>query len=140
MRPCTIIIPTLNEEGNISILLDRIEHVSETNNLSIEVVFVDDGSTDKTPERIQSYQGKLSVILITRENKRGLAGAIVCGARAATNENIVVMDADLSHPPESIPLLLDALEDDHAARLAEVRKARAMGGTIVPGWGCREQL
>ncbi len=137
MRPCTIIIPTLNEEGNISILLDRIEHVSETNNLSIEVVFVDDGSTDRTPELIQSYQGKLSVILITRENKRGLAGAIVCGARAATNENIVIMDADLSHPPESIPVLLDALEDDHTDIAIG---SRYVAGAAIPQWPIHRRI
>lgn len=112
MRSCSIVIPTVNEEKNIPVLLNRIERVSTTHGIDVEIIFVDDQSTDCTRDVIRAYQGPLAIHLIVRENKRGLAGAVVTGAKAARNAFVVVMDADLSHPPEVIPELLRPLEQD----------------------------
>ncbi len=110
MRSCSIVIPTINEEQNIPLLLDSIERVAKEHTLSAEIIFVDDQSSDRTGDVIRSYNGPLAINLIVRENERGLAGAVVTGAQAARNSLVVVMDADLSHPAEAIPHLLRPLE------------------------------
>ena len=84
MQRFSIIIPTLNEAGNILPLL-RIRLVTLRHALEPEILFVDDSSSDGTRERILSYQGPLQVSLIRRDNERGLTGAVVAGARAVTN-------------------------------------------------------
>ncbi len=109
MNDFSILIPTLNEADNIDPLLASIEKMAAENELHPEIIFIDDGSSDATCQRINQYIGKLDVQLIRRTNKRGLAGAVICGAHAAKTQWIVVMDGDLSHPPDSIPAIIDPL-------------------------------
>jgi glycosyltransferase involved in cell wall biosynthesis len=105
----SMIIPTRNEAGNIKPLLDRIGQA--TRGISTEVVFVDD-STDNTAEIIRSLQEHLSlhISLIIRppeRRKSGLGGAVVEGFKVAQAPWVCVMDADLQHPPEFIPMILN---------------------------------
>ena len=109
MKNFSIIIPTLNEADNIEPLLERIDQITGSLAMEPEIIFIDDDSTDETRLRIANYVGELDVHLIHRRNAHGLTSAVVTGARAATNDWIVVMDADLSHPPEKIPVLLEPL-------------------------------
>lgn len=109
MQRYSIIIPTLNEEGNIQPLLQRIQMMAQHNWMSPEILFVDDGSGDGTREQIETYEGPLQVRLIKRDNVRELTGAVVAGAQAATNPLLIVMDSDLSHPPEAILSILELL-------------------------------
>src|SRR5436853_5018992 len=104
----TVIVPTKNEAGNIEPLLRRVEEaVAGT---TTEVIFVDD-STDETPAvitRVADTVG-MSVQVLHRPPERradGLGGAVVEGIRAASGEWVCIMDADLQHPPEIIPELL----------------------------------
>ncbi len=103
MSSVSIIVPTLNEAGNIDPLLERIFKVRDDHALDLEVVFVDDASTDGTCDEIRGWQAAYPVRLVSRTTDDGLAGAVMAGARAAKGEYAVVMDADLSHPPEAIP-------------------------------------
>src|SRR5712671_434864 len=98
----TVIVPTLNEVENIEPLLAGIlQQTSAT--LSIEVLFVDDGSTDGTREKILTLAATRPVRLLERASPEdGLTGAVLAGAREGDGEWIVVMDADLSHPPDQI--------------------------------------
>src|SRR5213079_2718486 len=108
-RPAVIslIIPTLNEVDNVAPLLGRL---SQSKPPLDEIIFVDDGSTDGTRERIHSLAGAAPVRLLERDDPSlGLAGAVIDGARIATGDWLVVMDADLSHPPEKIGELLRPL-------------------------------
>ncbi len=131
MKQFSIIIPTLNEADNILPLLQKISSVSRPQGLKPEIIFVDDNSTDGTRQRITGYSGDLDVHLIHRENKRGLAGAVIAGARVARNEWVVVMDADLSHPPEAIPSLLEPLaQGSHDMVIG----SRYVVGGETPGW------
>ncbi len=107
MKKFSIIIPTLNEADNITPLLQQIAEVTLPLGLTPEVIFVDDGSTDNTRQNITAYSGDLEVRLVCRDSQKGLAGAVVAGARAASHPHVVVMDADLSHPPQMIPALVE---------------------------------
>lgn len=106
----SIIIPTRNEAGNIEQLLERLEPVVQP--YSCEIIFVDD-SDDSTPDVITSIGNDFArpVRLIRRQGEQrtgGLGGAVLEGMRAARGLWLVVMDADLQHPPETIPEMLQA--------------------------------
>jgi dolichol-phosphate mannosyltransferase len=102
----SIIIPTRNESENIRPLLDRLDETLSS--FAIETIFVDD-SDDDTAEIITSTIGQypFPVHLISRPlaERNGLSGAVVEGFAAAGGEWICVMDADLQHPPETIPAM-----------------------------------
>ncbi|AZK96159.1 MULTISPECIES: glycosyltransferase [Streptomyces] len=107
----TVVVPTFNESANVRELLHRLTE-SVPGRLPCEVVFVDD-STDTTPEVIRSaaQDCPFPVTVIHRESPDGgLGGAVVEGLRAAGSEWIVVMDADLQHPPALVPELIAAGE------------------------------
>jgi dolichol-phosphate mannosyltransferase len=123
-----VVIPTLNEAENIGPLIARIRQIAPPPR---EIIFVDDNSSDGTPERIRSFNSS-DVRLIERDAPTlGLAGAAIAGARAAESELLVVMDADLSHPPEKIPELVRPIISGAADIVIGSRYIR--GGT-TPGW------
>ncbi|MBA2432077.1 MAG: polyprenol monophosphomannose synthase [Chthoniobacterales bacterium] len=96
------------------------------------MLIVDDNSTDGTPERVQSLGKEFPVRLIERaEPTLGLSGAVIAGARAAVGEILVVMDADLSHPPREIPNLVAPIL---AGRADMVIGSRYVRGGTTPGW------
>ncbi len=103
----TVIIPSFNESGNVRELLHRITE-SVPSRLPCEVIFVDD-STDDTPQVVAeaAQDCPFPVSVIHREVPvGGLGGAVVEGIKAATSEWVVVMDADLQHPPSLVPELI----------------------------------
>jgi dolichol-phosphate mannosyltransferase len=100
----SVVIPTLNEAENIDRLLAAVLE-NRSPSLDIEVLVVDDGSQDTTRERVRAWERRSPVRLVEREGERGLASAVLAGAAAAAGEVVVVMDADLSHPPPAIPEL-----------------------------------
>ena len=127
----SIIIPTRNEQENIAPLLGRIGDAVSTSPTSCEIIFVDDGSTDDTRSAIGACQGPLPVRLVCRDDETGLASAVCAGAHVAGGELLVVMDADLSHPPEAIPALLQPLlGGSHDMVIG----SRYVQGGSTPGW------
>ncbi|QES49864.1 dolichol-phosphate mannosyltransferase [Streptomyces venezuelae] len=103
----TLIIPTFNESGNVRELLRRLGE-SLPAHLAVEVLFVDD-STDDTPEVIEKAARDCAfpVDVLHREQAvGGLGGAVVEGVKRAAGDWIVVMDADLQHPPHLVPELV----------------------------------
>ena len=125
----SLVIPTLNEVENIAPLLARIARCQPALD---QIIFVDDGSADGTRAAIRALAGSAPIALIERDTPSlGLAGAVIAGARAATGEWLVVMDADLSHPPEKISELLEPLREGRADM---VIGSRYVKGGSTPGW------
>ena len=125
----SLVIPTLNELENIEPLLSRILRCEPAPD---EIIFVDDGSTDGTRERIHSFVASTPVRLIERDTPRlGLSGAVIAGARAAQGDLLVVMDADLSHPPER---MADLLRPISAGVADMVIGSRYVRGASTPDW------
>ena len=109
-----LVIPTLNEVGNVETLLNKIRDVLEPLDASYEIIVVDDGSTDGTPEIVQKYaESDRRIRLLSRHGERGLAGAVIHGWNHSDAELLGVIDADLQHPPELLPALLSAMADGH---------------------------
>ena len=128
----TIIVPTLNEAENIQPLLTRIFR-QDLGAVTIQVLFVDDGSIDGTCDCIRNLaKTQLAVSLLQRQQPTGgLAGAVLDGALATSNRWILVMDADLSHPPEAIGSLVAPLLDRSQDMVIGSRYT--LGGR-TPGW------
>ena len=125
----SIIVPTLNEEENIAPLVSQIIASAVPFR---EILFVDAGSTDATQDRIRALAGYCPIRLIQQEGAElGLARAIMLGARAAQGEILLVMDADLSHPPERMKDLLAPL---FAGAADMVVGSRYVKGGSTPGW------
>ena len=112
----TVVIPTLNEVGNVEPLLERISLALA--GVEWEAMFVDDGSTDGTAELITRLaQSERRIRLIRRIGRRGLSSAVVEGALASTCPVIAVIDADLQHDEAILPDLYRAIKD-HGHELA----------------------
>ncbi len=105
-----LVIPTLNEEGNIGGLLGSARAVLEAAGVSFEILVVDDDSRDQTGAIVRGIAEKdPRVRLIARKGERGLSGAIVEGWHHTDAGVLGVMDADLQHPPELLPELYRAV-------------------------------
>ena len=125
----SIIIPTLNEEENIVPLVSEIAACAVPFR---EILFVDDHSTDATCDRIRGLAASRPIRLIEQDGAGpGLATAIMLGARAARGEILLVMDADLSHPPDRIKDLVAPL---FAGTADLVVGSRYVHGGSTPGW------
>jgi len=106
----SVILPTYNEKENIRKVIRRILKVFDRNGIKGEVVVVDDNSPDGTWKIVENISKREKrVRLLRRVGKKGLASAVLDGVRRARGNIICVMDADLSHPPETIPDLLNNL-------------------------------
>jgi dolichol-phosphate mannosyltransferase len=107
-KAISIIVPAYKEKENIGPLVERI-HAS-LSKYNYEVVIVDDNSMDGSEELVAVLAKKYPVKIIVRKNKRGLSSAVMDGIAATDGENVIVMDADLQHPPEVLPDIVKALE------------------------------
>jgi dolichol-phosphate mannosyltransferase len=109
----SIIIPTYNEAGNIGILLKKIAFYLKK--IDHEIIIVDDNSPDKT-WKIASEIGRKNknIKVIKRLNKRGLTSAFNCGIKHSSGEIIGWLDADLSHPPKLLRVMLKQLQKNDA--------------------------
>ncbi len=125
----SIVIPTVNEAENVEPLVRRIMQCAPPPD---EILFVDDGSTDGTGDAVRTLALKHPVRLLERDFPAGgLSGAVIAGARAARGDILVVMDADLSHPPERIADLVRPLSLGVADL---VIGSRYIPGASTPGW------
>lgn len=104
----SIVIPAYNEEGNIHRLYDELMNYLPSLKVSWEIVFVDDGSTDKTWNKILSLnKNDRNVKGIRLTRNFGHQYALLAGLFQVSGRAIIIMDADLQHPPSLIPRLVE---------------------------------
>ncbi len=120
----SIIIPTYNEAGNITDLVVRIKACLFA---EYELIIVDDASPDGTGAIAQKLGANHPIKVIHRDKKLGLASAVLEGFKVACGDLLGVMDSDLSHPPEIIPLLIKDLELQGADIIIASRFIRGSG-------------
>ena len=110
MAELSVLIPVYNEERTLERLLDAVEERPEVS----ELVIVDDGSTDATPEILRARDFKGRAQIIRHERNRGKGAALRTAIAAATGDVALVQDADLEYDPAEFPLLLAPIERGRA--------------------------
>ncbi len=134
----SVIVPTYCEADNLPLLIPQIAGALAAAGLHGEILIVDDDSPDATAAVCAELARNHAVRLLIRKGERGLSSAVLHGMRAAHGAVLVVMDADLSHPPEKIPALVEAIRSGGADF--------AIGSRYVPGgktdaaWGWSRRL
>lgn len=105
----SLIIPIMNEEDNVEPLLNAVYSALSTTDY--ELILVDDGSTDKTIERVKSLSNEKTKLIIFNRNF-GQTTAMAAGIDAASGELIATIDGDLQNDPTDIPLMIEKLETE----------------------------
>jgi len=101
----TILIPVFNEERTIDIILEKV--LNQTKDWNKEIIVINDGSTDKTLEKLQRFSNKISVI--SYEKNQGKGAALKKGLEKATGDIVIIQDADLEYDPKDYPKLLQPI-------------------------------
>lgn len=121
MRSISVVVPVFNEEGNVERLHREIVEVCEQNGYTYEIIFVNDGSTDRTVELCKTLK---PLKLICMRKNFGQTAAMDAGIKAAKNDYIVTMDGDCQNDPADIPRMLDYLEENNLDIVSGWRKNR----------------
>ena len=130
MTDLSVVIPVYNEEASLPPLWSELRAVLDRLELVFEVVFVDDGSRDRSAEIIRSFrEADPRVRLVRLKANGGETAATDAGFRAARGSRVVVLDADLQNDPADIPMLLAHL--DHWDAVTGWRIDRAAGDNFV---------
>jgi len=133
----SIVVPTRNEAGNLPTLLERIAGAMEGR--TYEVLVIDDGSQDDTVAVCRDLACEHPLRLHVRERPLGgLGGAVLHGFSLARGQVLVVMDADLQHPPERLPALIAPVLTGEADLVVGSR--HVAGGSIAHPWGAFRRL
>lgn len=107
----SVVIPVYNEEENIPVLHERLVSVLEGIK-DYEIIYVDDGSTDRTLEILEALQKRSShVVVLSLRRNFGQTAAFAAGFDFARGDVIITMDADLQNDPEDIPRLLELIRE-----------------------------
>ena len=128
----SIVVPTYCEADNLPTLIERVFAATTDAGLQAEMIVVDDNSQDDTERIVTELGERYPVRLVVRRTERGLSSAVLRGFEDAKSHTLVVMDADLQHPPESIPELVAALHRDDCDFVYGSRYVK--GGRIVGNW------
>ena len=130
MPDLSIIVPVYDEEDSLSPLWTELREVLDRLGLAFEVIFVDDGSRDRSAEIIRGFrEADARVRLVRLKENGGETAATDAGFKAARGRRVVVMDADLQNDPRDIPTLLSHL--DHWDVATGWRVQRAQGDGLV---------
>ncbi len=110
----SVVIPVYNEEENLILLYSRLKKTLDSLNSSYEIIFIDDGSRDKSWSILENFRNKDNLVRTFQFNRNyGQHTAILAGFELSRGEVIVTIDADLQNPPEEITKLLKEIENGH---------------------------
>jgi dolichol-phosphate mannosyltransferase len=133
MPELSVIVPTYREAENLRLLVPRIFEATRSAGIDAEIVIVDDASPDDTVAVCAEFEGLYPLRLIVRRDERGLSTAVLRGLHEAAGDVLLVMDADLSHPPEKLPEMYAAALDP--ANDFVIGSRYVAGGTTADDWG-----
>ncbi len=124
----SIVVPCYNEEGNVELFYEEVQRVFKGKKIKYEIVFVNDGSSDNTLNRLTDIvnQKKQNIKVINFSRNFGKEAAMYAGLKEAEGELVTIIDADLQQRPELILRMIDILNEneqfDSVAAFQEVRK------------------
>lgn len=108
----SVVIPLYNEEENVNILHERLKEVLDNIGTEYEIIYVDDGSNDKTLSLLEDIQKRdKNVMVLSLRRNFGQTAAFAAGFDFARGDIVITMDGDLQNDPKDIPRLLDAIKD-----------------------------
>ena len=109
----SVVIPLYNEEENVQMLFERLKGTLDHLKKEYEIIFVDDGSTDRTLSILEEIQAKdKTVVVLSFRRNFGQTAAFAAGFDFARGDVIVTMDGDLQNDPADIPKLLELIKDN----------------------------
>lgn len=125
MNTISLIIPCYNEEASIPLFYDAVKSVLAKMDAEYELIFVDDGSTDNTLSELEKLGSQDdSVIYLSFARNFGKEAAMYAGFCNAKGDYVVVLDADLQHPPELLPMMYEAIQSGEYDSVATRRVDR----------------
>ncbi|MBE0558499.1 MAG: glycosyltransferase [Proteobacteria bacterium] len=150
----SLVIPVFNEEGNLKKLMERIRPVMTAMERPYEIVFVDDGSRDRSLMILEDFAQSPEVRVVELTRNYGQHAAILAGFSILRGDIVVTLDADLQNPPEEIPRLITTMEEGGFDVVGSIRRgrkdsyfriipskiinivARKITGVRMTDWGC----
>lgn len=131
----SIVIPSYNEEGNIRHTADVVKDVLEKNNIDFEIVFVNDGSSDSTWEKMSELaMERKNVCAVNFSRNFGKESAIFAGLEVAKGDACVLMDCDLQHPPETIVEMYSVWKNNDVDIVEGRKKDRGKENILYKGF------
>ena len=120
----SVVIPAFNEEGALSDLLSECMAALQASGAMLDIIVVNDGSTDTTPQIIDAWSSRYpdTVKRVDHDRQRGLAAAVETAFLSAKNECVLLLHADGQYPPSSIVDCLRLIADADAVMLVRRRK------------------
>ena len=120
-----MVIPAYNEEKNILAVFEAIR-LSLPESEVCEIIFVDDGSSDATAERVRSLRARDSSVRLIRFGRNfGQQSALLAGLEAARGAAVITLDCDLQHPPELLPNMVEAWRN--GAKVVQMVRTQTAG-------------
>ncbi len=134
----SILVPTYREADNLPWVARAVDEALGGVRLDYELLFIDDDSQDGSEEICAELAERFPVRLVMRPGERGLATAVLHGISVSTGDIVVVMDADLSHPPSAISSMVERLRSGESDFVLGSRYVQ--GGSIHDGWSLLRKL
>jgi Glycosyltransferases involved in cell wall biogenesis len=127
----SVVIPCYNERQTIEVLVEAVRAAPVE---KLEIIIVDDGSTDGTRELLQTKPGKWVDKIVLQERNFGKGAALRAGFQAATGDLVVVQDADLEYDPKEYPILIAPILEDRADVVFGSRFSGGRAHRVVYFW------
>ena len=134
----SVIVPTYCEAENLPLLIPALSTCLREADLAAEIIIVDDDSPDDTAAVVEELARAHPVQLLIRRGERGLSTAVLHGFAHAQGGVLACMDADGSHPPETLPEMVQAIRDGRASFVIGSRYVH--GGGTHEDWGLLRAL
>ncbi|HSL99911.1 MAG TPA: glycosyltransferase [Candidatus Limnocylindria bacterium] len=120
----SVVVPVYNEEENLPLLHARLQKTMASLSRPYEIIFVDDGSRDRSLEILKGFVGSPGVRVVELTRNYGQHPAVFSGFSIVRGDVVVTLDADLQNPPEEIPRLIQAMEEGGYEVVGSVRQSR----------------
>jgi dolichol-phosphate mannosyltransferase len=134
----SIVVPTYREADNLPFVAEAVAEAFAGLGHDYELLFIDDDSQDGSEAICAELSKRFPVRIVIRKGERGLATAVIHGISVASGEIVVVMDADLSHPPSAIPTMVERVRSGENDFVLGSRYVE--GGSIHEDWSLFRKL